>query len=156
MTPGTTPPSARAWIDGASRGNPGEAGFGVLIEQNGAREEILGYLGKTTNNIAEYAGLLAALHWAVRSPPARLVVHSDSELLVKQIRGQYRVKAPHLIPLFTEAKRLIRQLPKVELSHVPRGKNSAADGLANRAVDQRASLPAWLQLPFLPHPQSPE
>lgn len=150
MSQESAPSTARVWIDGASRGNPGAAGFGVLIEQGGAREEILGYLGNTTNNIAEYAGLLAALSWAVRSPPGRLVVHSDSELLVKQIRGQYRVKAPHLVPLFTEARRLIRQLPKVELSHVPRGQNSAADGLANRAVDQRSPLPEWLKLPSLP------
>lgn len=141
--------NTQAWIDGASKGNPGAAGFGVLIEQDGSREEILGFLGTTTNNIAEYAGLLAVLHWALLRRPQKLAVFSDSELLVKQIRGQYRVKAPHLLPLFTEAKKLIRQLPKVELSHVPRGQNSAADGLANRAVEQRAPLPEWLKLPTL-------
>jgi ribonuclease HI len=148
LSAGPAASGARAWIDGASRGNPGAAGFGVLIESGGGTEEVLGYLGTTTNNIAEYAGLLAALHWALRHRPANLLVHSDSELLVKQIRGQYRVKAPHLVPLFTEAKKLIRQLPKVELRHVPRGQNSAADGLANRAVDQQAPLPEWLKLPL--------
>ncbi len=139
--------SAHAWIDGASRGNPGHSGFGVLFERDGREEELLGYLGRSTNNVAEYAGLIAALSYARSLGLDKLVVHSDSELLVKQINGTYRVKAPHLMPLFLQALKLRRELPAFALRHVPRGENSRADGLANRAIDERVPLPAWLEMP---------
>lgn len=137
----------RAWIDGGARGNPGPAGFGVLLETADGPEEIVGYLGKTTNNVAEYAGLIAALTRAERQGLERLEVFSDSELLVRQINGQYKVKAPHLVPLFLRALKLRRSFPRFALRHVPRGENSHADGLANRAIDSQAPLPEWLELP---------
>ena len=139
--------AGRAWIDGASRGNPGDAGFGVLFEAEEGEEEILGYLGRTTNNVAEYAGLLAALARGSRAGLDRLTVLSDSELLVRQMEGSYRVKAPHLVPYFLAALKLRRAIPRFSIRHVRRGENSRADGLANRAIDERAPLPAWLTLP---------
>ena len=139
--------AGRAWIDGASRGNPGDAGFGVLFEAEGGEEEILGYLGRTTNNVAEYAGLLAALARGSRAGLDRLTVLSDSELLVRQMEGSYRVKAPHLVPYFLAALKLRRSISRFSIRHVRRGENSRADGLANRAIDERAPLPAWLDLP---------
>jgi ribonuclease HI len=138
---------ARAWIDGASRGNPGEAGFGVLFESDGGEEEILGYIGRATNNVAEYAGLLAALTRAAEAGLPRLAVVSDSELLVRQMEGAYRVKAPHLVPYFLRALKLRRAIPQFSIRHVRRGENSRADGLANRAIDERSPLPVWLELP---------
>ena len=98
--------NATAWIDGASRGNPGEAGFGALVETGDGQEEILGFLGRATNNVAEYAGLLAVLTWAERNGAERLVLHSDSQLLVRQFNGMYRVKAPHLKPIHRAALEL--------------------------------------------------
>lgn len=139
--------AARAWIDGAARGNPGEAGFGVHLERDGAAEEIFGFLGQTTNNVAEYAAFLAVLTYAVREGILHLEVHSDSQLLVRQINGQYRVKAPHLIPLYLQVLQLKRRLRKLEVRHVPREQNRDADRLANRAIDERAPVPEWLELP---------
>lgn len=139
-------PSARAWIDGASRGNPGEAGFGVLFERGDERCEITGFLGRTTNNVAEYSALLAALTHAARTGVRSLALYSDSELLVKQLNGQYKVKAPHLVPMYLKVLQLKRAIPKVSLSHVRREQNNQADGLANRAIDERAPLPPWLEL----------
>jgi ribonuclease HI len=139
--------AGRAWIDGASRGNPGEAGFGVVFETAAGSEEILGFLGRTTNNVAEYMALLAALTQARRLGVERLTLFSDSELLVRQMGGQYRVKAPHLIPIFLKALTLRRAIPQVTVRHVPRGENSRADGLANRAIDERSPVPEWLELP---------
>jgi ribonuclease HI len=138
--------NASVWIDGAARGNPGAAGFGVLLESNGQKESLTGYLGETTNNVAEYAGLIAALVLARRRGIEHLTIFSDSQLLVRQMLGQYRVKAAHLKPLFVRASKLRREIPRVEIHHVGRGENSAADGLANRAVDERTPLPEWLNL----------
>lgn len=139
--------SGRAWIDGACRGNPGEAGFGVLLETDSGSEEILGFLGRTTNNVAEYAALLAVLARACDLGLDRLTLFSDSELLVRQMGGRYRVKAPHLIPFFLKALSLRRRISHFTLRHVPRGENSKADGLANRAIDERSPVPEWLELP---------
>ncbi len=137
----------RAWIDGGARGNPGPAGFGVLLETAEGPEEIIGYLGKATNNVAEYTGLLAALSRARARGLDDLEVFSDSELLVRQVNGQYKVKAAHLVPFFLAALKLRREFGRFSLRHVPRNENSHADGLANRAIDARAPLPAWLELP---------
>lgn len=136
----------RAWIDGASRGNPGEAGFGVVAHENGEVEEIGGFLGRTTNNVAEYAGLIAALLFAERQGLEQLTVYSDSQLLVRQISGSYKVKAPHLVPIFLKVIALRRKIPEFEIHHLPREENRAADGLANRAIDRRTPPPSWLEL----------
>lgn len=139
-------PRARGWIDGASRGNPGDAGFGVIFENDGAVSEIGGFLGRTTNNVAEYSALLAALTFAREHGVRELELFSDSQLLVRQFAGQYRVKAPHLVPLFLKVMELRREIPGLRLRHVPREENAAADRLANRAIDERLALPAWLDL----------
>ena len=138
--------SARAWIDGASRGNPGDAGFGVLFELDGERSEITGFLGRTTNNVAEYSALLAALTHARRAGVHTLSLYSDSELLVRQLNGQYKVKAAHLIPMYLKVLQLKRGIPKLRVEHVRREQNNQADGLANRAIDLREPVPDWLEL----------
>jgi ribonuclease HI len=132
-------PSAIAHIDGGSRGNPGPAGYGVRIERDdGTVEEMKQSLGVATNNVAEYRGLLAALTWAVRAGIGRLHIRSDSELLVKQMRGDYRVKNPGLQPLWEDARRLVRQIGDVRFEHVRRELNKDADRLANEAMDEAA------------------
>jgi probable phosphoglycerate mutase len=127
-----------AYCDGGSRGNPGPAGFGVFIQ--GADGEVLGelseYLGKHTNNYAEYSGLLAALDFAITQGHRRLKVVSDSELMVKQMKGQYRVNSPELRPLYEEAKRRAMRLDVFQIQHVLREKNQRADRLANLAMDR--------------------
>lgn len=138
-------PSGRAWIDGASRGNPGDAGFGVFLETDRTPEEIVGYLGKATNNVAEYAALIAVLTLAADRGIKKLVVYSDSQLLVRQVNGAYRVKAPHLVPIFLQALKLRQTIPDFTIEHVAREENKEADRLANQAIDQRAELPSWLE-----------
>lgn len=137
---------ASAWIDGASRGNPGEAGFGVLFDAGGDRREISGFLGRTTNNVAEYAALIAALTFARMQGLTRLTLFSDSQLLVRQLTGAYRVKAPHLVPIFLKVLQLRREIPHFEIHYVPRQENREADRLANQAIDQRLAPPGWLEL----------
>jgi probable phosphoglycerate mutase len=129
-----------AFCDGGARGNPGPAGFGVYIEdEHGAKvAELSEFLGIRTNNFAEYSGLLAALEFALRYEHPRLKVISDSELMVKQIKGQYKVKSPDLRPLYEEAKRRIAGLDFFQIQHVLREKNRHADHLANQAMDQGA------------------
>ena len=131
---------ATANIDGGSRGNPGPAGYGVHIEQaDGTIVELKEFLGTQTNNVAEYSALLAALRWAAAHHAAPLLVRSDSELLVKQMRGEYRVKSPGLVPLYEEARSLMRRIGRVTFEHVPREFNHHADRLANEAMDEGAS-----------------
>ncbi len=127
-----------AFCDGGSRGNPGPAGYGVFLEdENGAAVgELSEFLDIRTNNVAEYQGLLAALGWAVENGVSELRVVSDSELMVKQIKGQYSVKSPDLKPLYEEAKRRVAKLERFEMRHVLRGKNKEADRLANEAMDR--------------------
>jgi ribonuclease HI len=127
-----------AYCDGGSRGNPGPAGFGVYFEdaQGKPAGELSEYLGKKTNNFAEYSGLLAALNFALEHGYSRLKVISDSELMVKQIKGQYRVQSPELRPLYEEAKRRIARLDSFQIQHVLREKNRQADRLANEAMDR--------------------
>jgi probable phosphoglycerate mutase len=132
--------SAVANIDGGSRGNPGPAGYGVRIEgDDGVVTELKESLGVATNNIAEYHGLLAALRWAAGHGVARLRVRSDSELLVKQMNGEYRVKNAGLLPLYEEARALARRIGHVRFEHVRRELNKDADRLANEAMDAAAS-----------------
>ena len=132
--------SARANVDGGSRGNPGPAGYGVRIEQeDGSTVELKDSIGVATNNVAEYRGLIAALAWAVANGISRLHVRADSDLLVKQMRGEYRVKSPGLQPLFEEARALARQIGHVQFEHVRRELNEDADRLANEAMDEAAA-----------------
>ena len=127
-----------AHIDGGARGNPGPAGYGVVItDQAGHKIATLSeYLGQQTNNYAEYNGLLAALHYALAHGYKALRVISDSELLVRQIKGVYKVKSPSLQELYDRAKELIGKLDWFSIEHVLRGKNREADGLANAAMDK--------------------
>src|SRR5438270_2156304 len=127
-----------AHVDGGARGNPGPAGYGVVIEDHAGRkvEELNDYLGLQTNNFAEYSGLIAALQYAVRNNFRALRVLSDSELLVKQIKGQYKVRAVPLQELYAKAKALIRELEWFSIQHIPREKNREADQLANIAMDR--------------------
>ncbi len=137
---------AQAWIDGGARGNPGPAGFGVrFVAADKEQVDICGFLGHATNNVAEYTGALAAMTYALREGVDELQVFSDSQLLVRQVNGQYKVRAKHLRPLFLEIQKLRRKFAKFEIRHVPREENSEADGLANIAIDENTPLPAWFQ-----------
>jgi ribonuclease HI len=140
---GEPPPEAKplAWranIDGGSRGNPGPASYGVVIRD--PRGEIVArlkkYIGRTTNNVAEYYGLIAALDYAEANSIRALRVESDSELLVKQIRGQYKVKSADLKPLYERAKKMSQAIPAFRIDHVYREQNREADLLANEAMDE--------------------
>ncbi len=136
------------YIDGGSRGNPGPAGFGVRVEDAAGRllAEFNEAIGVATNNIAEYRGLLAALRYAIEHGARRVMVRSDSELLVRQMRGEYRVKHPNLKPLFEEATELVGRIGHVGFEHVRRELNAEADRLANEAMDRqgRSRAPARL------------
>ncbi len=128
--------SATAYVDGGSRGNPGPAGYGVHIEQaDGGIVDLKGALALATNNVAEYNGLLAALRWAVERRLHALHIRADSELVVKQMTGVYRVKNAGLRPLFEDARALVRQIGRVTFEHVRREFNADADRLANEAMD---------------------
>ena len=127
-----------AYIDGGARGNPGPAGYGVRIEQPDGTlvQELHGGLGIATNNVAEYNGLLAALRWAVDHGHRRLLIRADSELLVKQMRGEYKVKHPGLQPLVARARLLVAELDDVTFQHVRREQNKEADRLSNLGMDE--------------------
>ena len=144
-TPGRLPsldlPGNDTWVtysDGAARGNPGPASYGAaVIDPEGAlREEISEAIGVSTNNIAEYLGLIAALDGAKRLGARRVEARLDSELIVKQAQGLYRVKHPNLTPLFTRVLQLRRDFEDVTFKHVPRAQNKLADALANEALDR--------------------
>lgn len=127
-----------AYTDGGSRGNPGPAGYGAVIQSADGETvaELSDFLGMRTNNVAEYSGMLAALEYALAHGLGRLRIVSDSELMVKQMRGQYRVQSPELRPLYEEAKRRVAKLESFQIEHVLRGKNKRADELANQAMDR--------------------
>jgi len=127
-----------AHCDGGARGNPGPAGFGAVIEDPEGKvvARLSEYLGKQTNNYAEYSGLLAVLEWALKNGAKRLCVVSDSELMVRQMKGQYKVKAPGLLPLWEEAQKRASRLEDFEMRHTLRGGNKEADRLANEAMDR--------------------
>ena len=128
----------RAYIDGGARGNPGPAGYGVRVESADGTllDELHGALGIATNNVAEYNGLLAALKWAVDHDERDVQVRADSELLVKQMRGEYRVKHAGLQSLVARARLLIGQLDDVTFEHVRREQNKEADRLSNIGMDE--------------------
>lgn len=127
----------RASIDGASRGNPGPSGAGVFVEAEEDRppEEHFEALGRTTNNVAEYRALLLALKCAQERGASEVAILSDSLLLVEQMRGRYKVKAPHLQPLFAEALLRAKAFPRFSIRHVRREHNVEADRLANLGAD---------------------
>ncbi len=127
-----------AHVDGGARGNPGPSGYGVVLEDHAGRRiaELSKYLGHQTNNYAEYMGLLAALEYCADHGFKALEVISDSELLVKQLNGQYKVRSPHLLELFRRAKARISGMDFFRIRHVRREQNAEADALANRAMDE--------------------
>ena len=127
-----------AHCDGGSRGNPGPAGFGAVLEDpNGAiLARLSEYLGKRTNNYAEYSALLAVLAWTLEHGYRRLRVVADSELMVRQMQGRYKVNSPDLRPLWEEARQRVQKLDFFEIQHTLRGGNKLADQLANEAMDR--------------------
>ena len=127
-----------AYIDGGARGNPGPAGYGVRIEDAEGElvAELHGGLGVATNNVAEYNGLLAALRWAAEHGERDVLVRADSELLVRQMRGEYKVKHPGLQPLYVQARLLVMELGHVRFEHVRREMNKEADRLSNLGMDE--------------------
>jgi ribonuclease HI len=128
---------ARLFTDGGARGNPGPAAYGFVLEaEDGTVLAAEGEaIGNATNNVAEYSGLVAGLRRALELQVTELELVSDSELMVKQMRGEYRVKNEALRELFLEATRLARRLEKVEYRHVKRAHNELADKLVNEALD---------------------
>lgn len=134
----------RAAFDGGSRGNPGTAAWGVAVIDAEGRyvEGHAAALGHATNNVAEYHGLLEALRLAAERGADDVEILADSELIVRQIQGRYRVRQPHLKPLHEEATRLIARFGRFRIKHVPRGENRDADRLVNLALDRaEAAIP---------------
>jgi ribonuclease HI len=137
------PPTAKTeeavlWTDGAARGNPGPAGIGAILKSPTGEVLFKGseFLGHTTNNVAEYKAVLLGLAGALAQGIDRIEVRADSELLIKQLKGEYRVKSPGLRPLFEEARRLISRFTSVKLTHIRRELNGEADRLANEGIDR--------------------
>ena len=129
-------PVVTVHIDGAARGNPGPAAFAFVIAQDGKPPiEEAGRIGRATNNVAEYTALVRALERAAQQGGGRLHIRSDSELLVRQMKGEYRVKNEDLQVLYQEAKQLCRKFESVSFEHVPRAQNARADELCNIALD---------------------
>ena len=132
-----------AFTDGASRGNPGESGIGIVLkdERGSVLASLFGYIGNATNNIAEYSALVACLKLAQKKGCKKLVVHSDSELLVRQMEGIYKIKEPRLKRLSQEARTLMSS-PGFECTfrHITREYNRDADRLANLAIDSRKPI----------------
>lgn len=137
-TNASTQEHAVLWTDGAARGNPGPAGIGAILKSASGEVLYTGseYLGHTTNNVAEYKAVLLGLTGALAQGVEHVEVRADSELLIKQLKGQYRVKSPGLKPLFDEARKLISRFKSVKLTHIRRELNSEADRLANQGIDQ--------------------
>ena len=126
------------YTDGASRNNPGESGAGVYILRDGEPfKKIARYLGTTTNNVAAYTAAIIGLEHAVKVGARRVSLFADSELLVKQINGQYKVKNEGLKPLHAKARELIARIGSVAVQYIPREQNKEADALANKAIDEK-------------------
>lgn len=136
MSRAARPESLVLYIDGAARDNPGPAGIGIVIKHaDRIVAEIGEFIGPTTNNVAEYRALLRALEEAKARGAKTVEVRSDSELLVKHLKREYKVKSPDLSPLYLEANRLLTSFTRYTVTKIPRGANAAADALANRAID---------------------
>ena len=142
----------RANIDGGSRGNPGPASYGVVIRDPRGQvvAKLKKYIGRSTNNVAEYYGLIAALDYAQQHGIRALRVESDSELLVRQMRGHYKVKSPELRPLFERARKMAQTFDSFKIEHVYREQNAEADALANEALDETSGAPSRMK------PDAPE
>jgi ribonuclease HI len=142
--PTATTAAYRANIDGGSRGNPGPASYGVVIRDPRGQvvAKLKKYIGRTTNNVAEYYGLIAALDYAQQHGIRALRIESDSELLVRQMRGEYKVKSPELRPLYERARKMAQTFDSFKIDHVYREQNAEADALANEALDETSGRPA--------------
>jgi ribonuclease HI len=129
------------FADGGSRGNPGPAASGAVVidERGSVVREIGTFLGVTTNNVAEWTGLITGLEAALELGATEIVIRLDSELVVKQLKGVYRVKHPNMIPLHAKAKALLRKFTHVDIAHVPRKMNAAADAVVNATLDAQAN-----------------
>jgi ribonuclease HI len=138
------PPEATLFADGGSRGNPGPAASGAVIvaPDGNVLDEVGLYLGVATNNVAEWTALCIGLERAAERGIRRLAVRMDSELVVKQMRGEYRVKHADLQPLHRRAAAQVRRFEHVDIKHIPRKQNALADGLVNAVLDQEASASA--------------
>ncbi len=138
---GASSPVLHIHIDGGSRGNPGDAGFGVHVTTPAGETVagLYGYIGRATNNVAEYQALLHALRYALGRGARAVKLFSDSELVVRQVSGAYKVKHPDMVPLHREAKALLGRFDEASLTHVRREQNREADRLANQALDEKAS-----------------
>ncbi|MFY9270058.1 MAG: ribonuclease HI family protein [Candidatus Manganitrophaceae bacterium] len=130
------------YTDGASRNNPGEAGIGVVMKDDRGEtiQTLAEYIGVATNNVAEYTAVIRALEWAQKLHPERIDCYLDSQLVVRQMTGKYKIKHPGMIPLAKEVRRLCRLFPEgsVDFHHIPREENQEADALANEAIDKRS------------------
>src|ERR1700675_4143798 len=150
--PKTVVAAHTAHVDGGARGNPGPAGYGVAINDASGHPvaELSEYLGHRTNNYAEYQGLLAALRYAAENQIKALKVISDSELMVRQMKGIYKVRHPDLRKLYEQAQQLVRRLEHFEIRHALREHNQIADRLANEAMDRGGkklyTLSAWVHI----------
>ena len=134
------PGSYVLYTDGAARGNPGPAAIGAVLYREGPSGleqvgEVSEAIGTTTNNVAEYEAVSAGLELAATLQPDSLVLRADSQLLIRQLEGVYKVKAPHLQPIHRRVREALRRIPEVRLEHVPREQNTVADALANAALD---------------------
>ena len=147
-----------AYTDGGARGNPGPSGYGVVIKDESGRKlaGLSDFLGHQTNNFAEYQGLIAALEYALEHGPKALKVISDSELLVQQVKGIYKVKNPTLQDLHARAKQLIAQLDWFSIGHALREHNQEADRLANEAMDRGTGRSTKTLMPPLPQAIPPQ
>jgi ribonuclease HI len=126
------------YIDGASKGNPGPSGVGIVICRDGSTvKNISSYIGNTTNNVAEYTALIYALEEALLMKAECLKINTDSQLLHRQLKGIYKVRHPNMIPLYERAKNLLSGFKEVVFHNIPRSKNSGADKLATEAVKKQ-------------------
>ena len=140
--------TVQIFTDGAARGNPGPAGIGVVIRTD--KEvllEVADYIGRTTNNVAEYMALIRGLEEAIDLGQRSVEVFADSELIVRQIKGEYRVKNEGLAPLHYNAMSLIKKFKHFSITHVPREENEHADKLSNQGIDDQTTK----GLPLFPH-----
>lgn len=138
MVSHATPKIWTVYTDGASRGNPGKSGCGAIIySPDGETFRLKKYLGTKTNNQAEYEALLMALRSLIARGAQKALIRADSELMIRQLNGKYRVKNANILPLFAEAQKHLEHFSTIRFEHIPREKNSEADRLANEAIDSK-------------------
>ena len=144
--PASGPVHLYLYVDGASSGNPGPCGAAAILKdaEGTTLLERARAFGPATNNVAEYQAVVLGLELAAELKPERLTIRSDSELLVRQLAGEYRVKAPHLKPLYRQVMRLLEPFASVEIEHIPREKNTEADKLSKKAVEKARAVDATI------------